>query len=185
MGQGRSRRRPLAALAAAGVTGALAIALLGAGSRAGAATAPTLTASDAGGPLEATIKRDSRGIPNIIGQNFADVGFGYGYSIAQDNICELAETYVTVRGERSLYSGEGVQGSFGPDGSYLQRGNGFSANNLDSDFFYQRPTRRPPAERPCRSTRTRSPAACRASSSCRSAPTPSPSARRRRPTARA
>src|SRR3954454_11674553 len=89
-------------------------------------------------PLNATISRDAHGIPNIVGDNFADIGFGYGYSIAQDNICELAETYVTVRGERSRYSGQGVQGSFGPDGSYLQRGNGFSAQNLNSDFFYQR-----------------------------------------------
>src|SRR3954454_19945116 len=89
-------------------------------------------------PLNATISRDAHGIPNIVGDNFADIGFGYGYSIAQDNICELAETYVTVRGQRSRYSGEGVQGSFGPDGSYLQRGNGFSAQNLNSDFFYQR-----------------------------------------------
>ncbi len=89
-------------------------------------------------PLKATISRDDHGIPNIVGDNFADIGYGYGYSLAQDNICDLAETYVTVRGERSQYSGDGVQGSFGPDGSYLQRGNGFSANNLNSDFFYQR-----------------------------------------------
>ena len=138
MWDGRSRRGPLAACAAAAAAGALAIALLGADSPAGAATSPTLSAPSADGPLQATIRRDAHGIPNIIGDNFADLGFGYGYSIAQDNICELAETYVTVRGERSRYSGDGVQGSFGPDGSYLQRGNGFSANNLDSDFFYQR-----------------------------------------------
>src|SRR4051795_3460695 len=97
-----------------------------------------LVAPASGAPLKATISRDDHGIPNIVGDNFADIGFGYGYSIAQDNICELAESYVTVRGERSRYVGEGVQGSFGPDGSYLQRGNGFSANNLNSDFFYQR-----------------------------------------------
>ena len=138
MWDGRSRRGPLAACAAAAAVGALAIGLLGADSPAGAATSPALSAPSADGPLQATIRRDSHGIPNIIGDNFADLGFGYGYSIAEDNICELAETYVTVQGERSRYSGEGVQGSFGPDGSYLQRGNGFSANNLDSDIFYQR-----------------------------------------------
>jgi acyl-homoserine-lactone acylase len=123
---------------AAAAVAALALTFLIAGSRAGAETGPTIAGSDAGGPLQATIKRDQHGIPNIIGDNFADVGFGYGYAIAEDNICELAESYVTVSGERSRYSGQGVQGSFGPDGSYLQRGNGFSANNLDSDFFYQR-----------------------------------------------
>src|SRR3954454_8887791 len=137
MGQGRSRGRPLAVLAVVSAAGALATALLIAGSPAGAATSAKLTAPNAGGSLQATIRRDAHGIPNIIGDNFADVGFGYGFALAEDNICEIAESYVTVEGERSRYTGEGVQGSFGPDGSYLQRGNGFSANNLDSDFFYQ------------------------------------------------
>src|SRR5581483_8535301 len=108
-----------------------------AASPASAATRVSAAGTDTG-PLQATIKRDQHGIPNIIGDNFADIGFGYGYAIAQDNICELAESYVTVQGERSIYTGKGVQGTFGPDGSYLQRGNGFSANNLDSDFFYRR-----------------------------------------------
>jgi acyl-homoserine-lactone acylase len=103
-----------------------------------AATSDTITGPSDAGALQATIMRDDHGIPNIIGDNFADVGFGYGYALAQDNICEIAESYVTVNGERSRYSGDGVQGTFGPDGSYLQRGNGFSANNLNSDFFYQR-----------------------------------------------
>ena len=36
---------------------------------------------------------------------------------------------MTVRGERSRW--------FGPDGSYYQGGNDVTANNLDSDFFFQ------------------------------------------------
>src|SRR5689334_17494044 len=120
MGRGRSRAKPLAAIAGIATAGSLALALLAGGSAAGAAPSPTVSAPAAGGPLDATIKRDAHGIPNIIGDNFADVGFGYGYAIAQDNICELAESYITVRGERSRYTGDGVQGSFGPDGSYLQ-----------------------------------------------------------------
>jgi acyl-homoserine-lactone acylase len=141
MGYGSRPRGPSFArvLAAASIVAAAAIVVLTAASPASAATSATVRdAGGAGGPLQATIRRDDHGIPNIIGNNFADIGFGYGYALAQDNICELAETYVTVRGERSRYSGDGVQGSFGPDGSYLQRGNGFSANNLNSDFFYQR-----------------------------------------------
>ena len=119
----------------ASITAAIAIFLLILdATSAGAAT----TQVGAGDQLHASISRDAHGIPNIVGDNFADVGFGYGYAIAQDNICELAESYVTVNGQRSQYTGTGVQGTFGPDGSYLQRGNGFSANNLDSDFFYQR-----------------------------------------------
>src|SRR3954451_6782541 len=109
------------------------------GATASGATGTTLSAADSTRePVHATIRRDTHGIPNIIGDNYAGLGFGYGYALAEDNICEIAESYVTVRGERSQYTGDGVQGSFGPDGSYLQRGNGFSANNLDSDFFYQR-----------------------------------------------
>jgi acyl-homoserine-lactone acylase len=76
-----------------------------------------------------TIKRDRFGIPHISGRNYADVAYGYGYAIAQDNICVLADTYVTVDAERSRY--------FGPDGTYLQRGNGQTTNNLDSDLFFQ------------------------------------------------
>ena len=90
------------------------------------------------GPVEATIRRDPHGIPHILADDFKGIGFGYGYAFAEDNICTIAETYVTVRGERSRYEGNGVEGTFGPDGSYPQRGNGFGANNLNSDFFYQR-----------------------------------------------
>jgi acyl-homoserine-lactone acylase len=120
-------------------TGAIAALLLTVGPASANASGPTtLAASDAGGPLQVTIKRDPHGIPNIIGNSFADVGFGYGYAFAQDNICTIAESYVTVDAQRSRYTGSGVEGTFGPDGSYPQRGNGFGANNLNSDFFYQR-----------------------------------------------
>ena len=72
------------------------------------------------------IRRTSHGIPHIKASNFNGAAFGYGYAFAQDNLCEMAETYVTVNGERSRY--------FGPDGSYESRGNGAMFNNLDSDF---------------------------------------------------
>ncbi|MEA2467728.1 MAG: acyl-homoserine-lactone acylase, partial [Thermoleophilaceae bacterium] len=65
----------------------------------------------------------------IEAKTFGGAAFGYGYAFAQDNICPIAEAYVTVSAERSRW--------FGPDGSYKQRGNGFSANNLNSDFFYK------------------------------------------------
>jgi acyl-homoserine-lactone acylase len=89
-----------------------------------------LAAADGTGTVEATIRRDSKGIPHILADDFEGIGFGYGFAFAEDNICTIAESYVTVRGERSRY--------FGPGGSYEQRGNGFTANNLNSDFFYQR-----------------------------------------------
>jgi acyl-homoserine-lactone acylase len=77
----------------------------------------------------AVIRRTAHGIPHITASNFGGLGYGYGYAFAQDNLCTMAEDYVTVEGERSRY--------FGPDGSYYQGGNGVTANNLDSDFFFQ------------------------------------------------
>ena len=49
------------------------------------------------GTLQATIRRTSHGIPHILADDFAGLGYGYGYSLAQDNICVVADTYVTVR----------------------------------------------------------------------------------------
>jgi acyl-homoserine-lactone acylase len=142
MGYGSRPRGPSLARAlgvmSIGAAVAIIVLILSAQPASAASQSTVSGASVAGGPLEATILRDQHGIPNIIGQSFADVGFGYGYAFAQDNICTIAESYVTVRGERSRYSGSGVEGTFGPDGSYPQRGNGFPAHNLNSDFFYQR-----------------------------------------------
>lgn len=86
-------------------------------------------AAPAATPYKAKIRRTAYGIPHIEARNYQGLGYGYGYAIAQDNICVLAETYATVDAERARW--------FGPGGSYLQRGNGFEANNLDSDFFFQ------------------------------------------------
>src|SRR3954451_10675798 len=77
----------------------------------------------------ATIRRTAHGIPHIEAKNYRGIGYGYGYAFAQDDICPIAEDYVTVNGRRALY--------FGPDASYEQRGNGQTFNNLNSDFFWQ------------------------------------------------
>src|SRR5437879_3135720 len=91
-----------------------------------AAHRAALTASTT---FSATIRRTQGGIPHITAGNWAGLGYGYGYAFAQDNICLMAEDYVTVDAERSRF--------FGPKGSYPQRGNGVSPNNLNSDFFFQ------------------------------------------------
>jgi acyl-homoserine-lactone acylase len=88
------------------------------------------TAAAASDPYRVTVRRTSHGIPHIIAANWASLGYGYGYSIAQDNICILADTYVTVRGERSRY--------FGPNATYQFRANSTTPNNLNSDFFYRK-----------------------------------------------
>src|SRR6185503_1984183 len=49
---------------------------------------------------------------------------------AQDNLCVMADTYVTVRAQRSRY--------FDPNATYVSRGNGGVFKNVDSDFFFQR-----------------------------------------------
>ena len=82
-----------------------------------------------GASYHVVIRRTAHGIPHIRAKDFGSLGYGYGYAFAQDNLCVMAEDYVTVEGERSKY--------FGPDGTYTQGGNGVTVNNLDSDFFFQ------------------------------------------------
>jgi acyl-homoserine-lactone acylase len=77
----------------------------------------------------AIIRRTAYGIPHIQASSYYGVGYGFGYAFAQDNLCTMAEDYVTVDAQRSRY--------FGPNGSYLQRANGVVTGNLDSDFYYQ------------------------------------------------
>jgi acyl-homoserine-lactone acylase len=86
-------------------------------------------AAIASSTFSATIRRTEDGIPHITSGTWPGLGYGYGYAFAQDNICVMAEDYVTVDAERARF--------FGPNGSYQQRGNGVSPNNLNSDFFFQ------------------------------------------------
>lgn len=101
---------------------------------AGAALAAVATpaAAQAATPrrYDVTIARTTYGIPHIKAGDLRSLGYGYAYAMARDVICTVAESYVTADGERSKY--------FGPDGKYTIRGNGSTATNLNSDFFYQR-----------------------------------------------
>ena len=78
---------------------------------------------------DVTIRYTEYGIPHITASNYASLGYGYGYALAQETICTMADTYTTVRAQRSKF--------FGPDAGYVFRGNGASVNNLNSDFFFQ------------------------------------------------
>ena len=78
----------------------------------------------------ATITRSAHGVPNIEAKNYEGVAYGYGYAFAEDNICVIADSYVTVNAQRSRY--------FGPDRTWVFSGNGQRFNNLNSDFFFQR-----------------------------------------------
>lgn len=76
----------------------------------------------------AEVQRTSYNVPHIIAENYKGLGYGLGYAYAQDNICLLANTIITARGERSRF--------FGPtltDPSYPRT----TWNNLNSDFWHK------------------------------------------------
>ncbi|MEK6277045.1 MAG: penicillin acylase family protein [Actinomycetota bacterium] len=77
-----------------------------------------------------TIRTTSHGIPHILADSWKGLGYGYGFAFAKQNLCTIADSYVTVNADRSRF--------FGPNGSWVFRGNGFRFNNLDSDFFFQK-----------------------------------------------
>lgn len=77
-----------------------------------------------------TIRTTEGGIPRIVADSWRGLGYGYGWALANENICSMADIYTTVRGERSLY--------FGPDGKWMLTGNGIEFTNLESDFAHRR-----------------------------------------------
>jgi acyl-homoserine-lactone acylase len=76
---------------------------------------------------EATITRTTFGIPHIKAKDFGGLGFGVAYAEAQDNICLMADAYVSAAGERSKFFGADSEGLLGL----------WPAKNIDSDFFYR------------------------------------------------
>lgn len=58
---------------------------------------------------EAEILRSAYGVPHVIAADHGGLGFGLGYAAAEDNICEIAERMITVRGERAAHLGAGPQ----------------------------------------------------------------------------
>ncbi|PHQ15458.1 penicillin acylase family protein [Marinobacter profundi] len=77
----------------------------------------------------ATLRRTSFGIPHITADDYASMGYAYGYAQAEDNLCLLAEDTLTIRGLRSRY--------LGPDGTYTIPANGATTTNLNADFFWR------------------------------------------------
>ena len=68
---------------------------------------------------QAIVRRTEGGIPHISGADYASVGFGTGYAMAEDILCLLADQrFLTFSAQRSRF--------LGPQGG-----------NLESDFFYQ------------------------------------------------
>ncbi|MFD3840391.1 penicillin acylase family protein [Streptomyces sp. NPDC058642] len=80
------------------------------------------------GGLSATIRYTEYGIPHILAKNYKDLGFGTGWAQAADQVCTLADGFVTVRGERSRFFGPDAA----PDFSLSS-----AARNLSSDLYFQ------------------------------------------------
>lgn len=119
----RTRSRRLTAL---GISLLTATALL----PSSAATAGAAQARDdrpSGGGLSATVRYTQYGIPHILAKDYENLGFGTGWAQAADQVCTLAEGYVTVRGERSRYFGPDGK----PDGSLSS-----ATTNLSSDLYF-------------------------------------------------
>ncbi|WP_237385095.1 penicillin acylase family protein [Xenorhabdus sp. Sc-CR9] len=77
----------------------------------------------------AEIRRTSLGIPHIKAKNWLGLGYGYGYVQAQDNLCTMADSFLTYRGERSRY--------FGGQATLVYEGVTDRVKNLDSDFYHR------------------------------------------------
>jgi acyl-homoserine-lactone acylase len=117
-----TRPRKLAAAAAA-ISVAVAVV-----SGAGAGLGAVARAAPAESGYQATIVRTAYGVPHITADNFGSLGFGYGYALASDDLCTMAQIYVTVEGNRSRY--------FGPD-ALVAGPTGGQYSNLYSDIFWR------------------------------------------------
>jgi acyl-homoserine-lactone acylase len=96
--------------------------------------APALAASpnqgvDQQATYEAEVHRTEGGIPHVFANDYASIGFGTGYAMAEDLICTMAEQFLTFGAERALY--------LGPTGT-----------NIASDFLFQLLIDRGEAEEP-------------------------------------
>ncbi|MFB8181303.1 penicillin acylase family protein [Streptomyces sp. NPDC055966] len=95
---------------------------------AAAAARPGHQEHPAHGGLSAVIRYTEYGIPHIVAGNYADLGFGTGWAQAADQVCTLADGFVTVRGERSRF--------FGPDAT-TDRSLSSASGNLSSDLYFR------------------------------------------------
>ena len=87
------------------------------------------TPTHVAGEYHALIRRTQGGIPHIRADDLGSLGFGTFYAMAEDNVCILADQYLSFGAQRSLFLGPGK-------------------GNLESDFFYQLLIDRGQAEQP-------------------------------------
>ncbi|GIG90337.1 penicillin acylase family protein [Plantactinospora endophytica] len=114
----RSRNRRLVAAAT--------VALLAAATAA-APYAPAGAAAGGSG-FRSVIRYTEYGIPHIVAADFRGLGYGYGYAVAKDNICALADGYLTVDGQRSR---------FHDSRQPIDSGFGRASATVNSDLYFQ------------------------------------------------
>lgn len=80
------------------------------------------------GGLSAVVRYTEYGIPHILAEDYKSLGFGTGWAQAADQVCTLADGFVTVRGERSRF--------FGPDAA-TDFSLSSATRNLSSDLYFR------------------------------------------------
>lgn len=85
------------------------------------------TAAEARQHFAASITRTAYGIPHIKAADWGGAGYGLGYAYAEDNLCLLAEEFVSVAGERSRFFGAKAKAVLGFQ----------EIDNLSSDVFFR------------------------------------------------
>jgi len=88
--------------------------------------------------IRTEVTRTARGVVHVKATDYRSLGYGAAYAYAEDNICMLADTILTVRGERSRYFGGTAPATQPKNGEY---GAGldlfFNLPNEQSDFFFK------------------------------------------------
>ncbi|THI95550.1 acylase [Nocardioides sp.] len=80
----------------------------------------------AGPEFAAKIRITDHGIPHVVADDWGSLGYGSGYAVARSSICNVADTLLTARGQRSKY--------LGGDARYADRVT-MDASNLQVDAF--------------------------------------------------
>jgi acyl-homoserine-lactone acylase len=84
-------------------------------------------ASSSARSFNAEVRWTQYGVPHVRADSFGGLGYGFGYAIARDAMCELNDRTLTLRGIRS--------GRFGTDAKATV---GFvPTSNINSDLFYR------------------------------------------------
>ena len=120
-------RRATAVLATLSLLPALAAVQGLTGSTAAGAPPQSSRLAPAGGVYKAEITRTEHGIPHIVADDYGSLGFGHGYATAETSICNLADTVLTARGQRSKF--------LGPKKRYNDQVT-LNATNLQSDTLF-------------------------------------------------